>query len=462
MKKHRILIADDQQDVLDTLEITLKNENWDCALATSPQEVIAALKGQEFDLLLMDLNYQRDTTSGQEGLELLEAVHKLENAPPVVVMTAWGSVELAVSALHKGAKDFVEKPWDNLRLLNILDAQVRIGSSEKQSQLLAAKNQLLQSQQSSDFIIQSPQMLTLLETLKSVADSDASVLLVGENGTGKNQLAAMLHQYSARSGQQLVTMDLGAITETLFESELFGHNKGAFTDAKELKIGRLELANHGTLFLDEVANISSQQQTRLLRVLETGEYERVGSSQTRKTDVRFVSATNANLEEAITNGEFRQDLFYRLNTVTLKVPALRERPDDILPLAQHFLAKFAQRYKKANIKLSVGAIQALMQHDWPGNVRELAHCIERAVLVTKGVELRAESLALQGQFASGQAQQVETQAQDKPDTLENMERKLILSTLAYCQHNISQCAKSLQISRSALYRKLDAYEIKVE
>lgn len=458
MKKPRILIADDQQDVLDTLEITLKNENWDCCLVTSPEAVLVTLKREEFDLLLMDLNYQRDTTSGQEGLQLLETIQQFDNAPPIVVMTAWGSVELAVSALRMGAKDFIEKPWDNLRLLTILDAQVRLGSSEKQSQLLEAKNQLLQSQQASDFIIQSPQMLALLDTLKSVANSDASVLLVGENGTGKNQLAAMLHQYSARSQQQLVTMDLGAITETLFESELFGHNKGAFTDAKAVKIGRLELADGGTLFLDEVANISSQQQTRLLRVLETGEFERVGSSQTRKTNVRFVSATNARLEQAIAKGEFRQDLFYRLNTVTLTVPALRERPDDILPLATHFLARFARRYHKSGLALSRDAEKALLLHQWPGNVRELAHCIERAVLVSKGVMLQAETLALQGQLLANQHQ---TDTQAPPDSLENMERKLILQTLAYYQYNISQCAKSLQISRSALYRKLDAYDLDV-
>lgn len=455
MTTPHILIADDQEDILETLQLTLKNEGWRCTSARDPRAVLRQLQESAFDLVLMDLNYERDTTSGQEGLELLESIRQLEAAPPVVVMTAWGSVELAVEALRLGARDFIEKPWDNLRLCNVLRAQLDLQSSRQQSERLSASNAMLTGAVSKAFVAESPVMQSLLETLSSIAASDASVLILGENGTGKNQLAAMLHRQSLRAGQSMVTMDMGAITETLFESELFGHTKGAFTDARETKIGRLELADGGSLFLDEIANMGPAQQTRLLRVLETGEFERVGSSQTRRSDIRFISATNADIEQLIEEGEFRRDLYYRLNTVILKVPALRERPEDIEPLATHFLAQHAARYRKPDIQFKADALKALHQHNWPGNIRELAHAVERAVLVCTDDLITTDHLGLNASSNTNKTSLMSLM------TIDEMEQQLIEHTLQQHDFNISQCANSLGISRSSLYRKMEAFGLSV-
>jgi len=457
MNVPHLLVADDQEDILKTLHLTLKNEGWRCTTVSDPRAVMRELENTEFDLLLMDLNYELDTTSGQEGLDLLDSISKLDNPPPVVVMTAWGSVELAVEALRRGAKDFVEKPWDNLRLCHVLRAQLELNSSRKQTARLSVSNALLSEANQDGFVAGSRIMLELLETLDSVAASDASVLITGENGTGKNQLAAMLHKKSLRSDSSFITMDTGAITESLFESELFGHTRGAFTDARETKIGRLELADGGSLFLDEIANMGASQQSRLLRVLETGEFEKVGSSQTRRVDIRFIAATNADIEQLIKDGLFRRDLFYRLNTVVLKVPALRERIGDIEALVSHYLNRFVIRYRKSKLEFSEKAMSVLREHDWPGNVRELAHVVERAVLLSNdgtisekhlGFELKREGTRLQ--------------IPSLPMTIEAMERQLVEATLTHHQNNISQCATSLGISRSSLYRKMEAYGIAIQ
>ena len=399
----------------------------------------------------MDLNYQRDTTSGQEGLQLLDDLNGLENTPPVVVMTAWGSVELAVEAIQKGASDFIEKPWDNLRLLQILKAQLDLNRSRKQSARFAASYGTKETE--NPFIASSSTMLELLETLKSIARSDASVLLTGENGTGKNLLASMLHRMSDRNDQPFVTMDVGAITETLFESELFGHTRGAFTDARENRVGRLELADGGTLFLDEIANLAPAQQNRLLRVLESGEYERVGSSQTRHTDIRFVAATNADIEALVDAGDFRRDLFYRLNTIMLRVPPLRERIDDIRVLAEHFLQVVSRKYRKTNLAFSGAAMQVLVEYEWPGNIRQLSHAIERAVLVVKGSVVEADHLGLEPTATSTHGD-----FDLRGLTLAEMEHRLIERTLIETDYNVSQAAAQLDISRSSLYRKMEMLE----
>lgn len=443
-----ILVADDQVDVLETLNLTFKNEGWNCHCVRDPDSVLEALSDGDFDLVLMDLNYKRDTTSGKEGLKLLESIKALESAPPIVVMTAWGTIELAVEALRLGARDFIEKPWDNLRLLGVVRAQLHLHDSEQQVARLSAINSGVDEQ--GVFIAESQIMRELLQTLQNVAASDASVLITGENGTGKSQLASMLHDMSDRAQRTFLTMDVGAITESLFESELFGHVKGAFTDARENKLGRLELANGGTLFFDEVANISLAQQSRLLRVLESGEYEPVGSAKTRQTDVRFVSATNADINGMVESGDFRRDLLFRMNTVVIHVPSLRERVEDILPLAEYFLAGLKVKYRKPEAALDDEAKAALLAYHWPGNVRELAHVVERALLIGNKPQIGQTDLGLN---VHAESNAVPTSI----STIEDMERDLIRRTLAHFDNNISQCATSLGIGRSSLYRKLDQY-----
>lgn len=455
MPAKRILVADDQKDILETLQLTLKNEGWLSDCVSSPDAVLKSLENQDYDLLLMDLNYKRDTTSGQEGLELLAKLKELDSVPPIVVMTAWGTIEVAVEALRLGARDFVEKPWDNIRLLSILRAQLDLQSSKQEMAKLTAGNAIRDAEGQDAFIAESQVMQDLVATLTNVAVSDASVLIIGENGSGKNQIASMLHQRSDRADKVFLTMDVGAITESLFESELFGHVRGAFTDAREAKLGRLELADQGTLFFDEIANINLAQQSRLLRVIETGEFEPVGSARTRHADIRFVCATNADIEGMVESGDFRRDLFYRLNTVILEVPPLRERLDDIEPLAQYFLARLKTKYRKLDLELSSATVAALKAYEWPGNIRELAHVIERAVLVTSSGLIEPNGLGIGGKV--GVTVQEQTTNDTELMTLEAQEKALIERTLRHYDFNISQCAVSLGIGRSSLYRKLDAY-----
>ncbi|MBL8188589.1 MAG: sigma-54-dependent Fis family transcriptional regulator, partial [Acidobacteria bacterium] len=309
----RILIADDQPDVLEALRLLLKSEGFQTETATSPAEILSAIEHRDFDVALMDLNYTRDTTSGQEGLDLLAQLQAMDNSLPVVVMTAWGSVDLAVEAMRRGARDFVQKPWENERLISILRTQIELGQALKKGQRLEAENQILRNEHRSKLIAESPAMQPVLQVIARVGPSDANVLITGENGTGKGVVASVLHSISHRANKPLVTVNVGGLSEGVFESELFGHIKGAYTDAKTDRVGRFELADEGTLFLDEIANISLPQQAKLLRVLETGEFERVGSSKTRKVNVRIISATNADLHAEVAAGRFRQDLLFRLN-----------------------------------------------------------------------------------------------------------------------------------------------------
>src|SRR5687767_7187701 len=323
-----ILIADDQREIREALRLLLKGEGYDTETAASPAEVIQAVTSRELDAVLMDLNYTRDTTSGQEGLDLLARLRALDESLPVIVITAWASVSLAVEVMRQGARDFVEKPWDNTRLLSILRTQIELGRALRRGERLEAENELLRQDGHPALVAQSPEMRPILELIERVGPSEANVLITGENGTGKGVVARALHAVSARASRPLVTVNTGGLSETIFESELFGHVRGAFTDAKADRVGRFELADGGTLFLDEIANITLPQQARLLRVLETGEFERVGSSKTRRSDVRILSATNANLREEIAAGRFRQDLLFRLNTVEIQIPPLRSRKAD--------------------------------------------------------------------------------------------------------------------------------------
>jgi DNA-binding NtrC family response regulator len=448
---NRLLIADDQRDVLEALRLLLKPEGFSIEAATSPAGVLDALGSHEFDAVLIDLNYARDTTSGEEGLDLLSRIQAMDSTLPVIVMTAWGSVELAVEAMRRGARDFIQKPWENARLLALLRTQIELGSALRRSQRLEAENRLLRAEGLPQFIANSESMQPVLRLITSVGPSDANVLVTGEHGSGKEVVARTLHALSTRSSRPLVAVNTGGLPEGIFESELFGHVKGAFTDAKADRIGRFELAHGGTLFLDEIANIPLSQQAKLLRVLESGEMERVGSSQTRRVDVRIISATNADLEQEVAVGRFRQDLLFRLNTIEIKIPPLRERRTDISLLAIHFLDRYSQRYRKSAKTLDPAALQSLLDYPWPGNVRELDHAVERAVLLASGDTVRVSDLGLK--IPRESTQRLEELS------LEEVESLLIRKAVDRYGGNISQAAEALGLSRSALYRRLQKYGI---
>ena len=441
-----VLVADDQPDVREALRLLLKGEGYAIETAASPNAVLAAVQAHDFDAVLLDLNYARDTTTGREGLELVSELQGIDPTLPTVVMTAWGSVEKAVEAMRRGARDFIEKPWDNARLLATLRTQVELGRALRQSRRLESENRLLRADGAPELIARSPAMRPVLQLMERVAASDANVLITGEHGTGKEVVARLLHAASPRAGKPMVAVNLGGLSEGLFESEMFGHVKGAFTDARTDRIGRFELAEGGTLLLDEIGTLQPRQQAKLLRVLETGEVERVGASRARRIDVRILSATNADLGTEVEAGRFREDLLFRLNTIEIRLPPLRDRRDDLAPLAEHFLRRYAARYRKPIVGLEPEALAALESHAWPGNVRELDHTLERAVLMAGGTTLRAADLGLRG--VGGAAPRLE----DLP--LEEVERVLIRKALERHGGNVSNAAKALGLSRSALYRRL--------
>src|SRR6202050_701108 len=374
----RVLAADDQEHILEALELLLRPHGYKVDKVRSPALVREALANSSYDAVLIDLNYTRDTTSGQEGLDLLSQIVSLDATVPVIVMTAWANVELAVEAMRRGARDFVQKPWENDRLLSILRTQVELHRALQRAARLEAENRLLRAEGPPGFIASAPAMQSVLETLARVGPSDANVLITGEHGTGKEIVAQTLHALSARAPRPLVAVNTGAIPDGVSESELFGHVKGAFTEARTDRIGRFELADGGTIFLDEIGNVPLRQQAKLLRVLESGEIERVGSSRSRRVNVRVLSATNTDLPAACGAGQFREDLLFRLNTVEIHVPALRERREDIPALAIHFLRRYAMRYRREIDGFDSAALQIMAQYSWPSNVRELEHTLDRA------------------------------------------------------------------------------------
>jgi DNA-binding NtrC family response regulator len=444
----RILIADDQRDVLEALRILLKGEGYQTEAATSLAGIFNSLEKKEYALLLMDLNYARDTTSGQEGLSAIPRIRQIDNALPIVVMTAWATVELAVEAMKRGARDFVTKPWDNQRLLAIVRTQIELASALRRERKLEAENELLRGTMPS-LIAESPAMRPVIEMISRVAPSDANILITGENGTGKSLIARAIHALSPRASHAMITVNMGGLSETLFESELFGHVKGAFTDAKTDRAGRFELADESTLFMDEIANIPLAQQAKLLRVIETGDFERVGSSKTLHANVRIISATNSNLEHEVAAGRFRQDLLFRLNTIQITLPPLRERRDDIMPLANSFLAQHAERYRKQITGFDETARERLLQHRFPGNVRELDHVVERAVLMTQDRQICGSDLGLAN--GGGEPRNLEEMS------LEEVEAFLIKKALARNDGNARKAAEALGLSRSAFYRRLQQY-----
>ncbi len=446
----RILIADDQPDVLEALRLLLKGEGYATEAVKSPAAVIKAVEANDYALVLMDLNYARDTTSGQEGLELLQKLQGLDATLPVVVMTAWASVDIAVEAMRRGARDFVTKPWDNPRLLAIIRNQLELGSAVRAYRRLEQENELLRGSGKAGpaLIAQSAAMRPVLEVIARVGPSDANILITGENGTGKGLVAQALHAVSLRAGKPFISVNMGGLPEGVFESELFGHVRGAFTDAKADRAGRFELADGGTLFLDEIGNIPLSQQAKMLRTIETGEFERVGSSRTYRASVRLISATNADLAAEVAAGKFRQDLLFRLNTIQLHLPPLRERREDIELLAQHFLKQHVTRYRKGITGFDEGALQALRDYSWPGNVRELDHSVERGVLMAPGKVIRAPDLGLNAGQAVPRLEEM---------SIEEVEAFLIKKTLARCDGNARKAAEELGLSRSAFYRRLEKY-----
>jgi DNA-binding NtrC family response regulator len=453
-----LLIADDQRDVLEALRLLLKGEGHACVVVEQPDAALEAARTREFGVALIDLNYTRDTTSGAEGLELLARLRALDPGLPVVVMTAWGSVDLAVRAMQAGASDFIEKPWDNTRLLTVLRNQLALAAAGRREQRLTRENQILRGAADGEFIADSRAMQAMLEMLRRVAPTDANVLILGENGTGKGVIAQLLHRNSQRAERAFIKVNMGGIAETVFESEMFGHTKGAFTDAKSDRLGRFEVADGGTLFLDEIGNIPLSQQPKLLRVLEDGEFERLGSSRTQRVDVRLVSATNAELAVDVARGAFRKDLLFRLNTLELRLPPLRERGEDIVPMARRFLARFGQRYTKPDLALANSCERRLLAYAWPGNVRELSHVIERAVLMASTREIADLDFSLPtGESPAGPA--IADGAAADELTLEQMEERMIRRAMERSEGNIQRAADVLGVSRQALYRRLEKFGV---
>ena len=451
----RVLIADDQPDVVEALRLLLVSAGFGFETASAPEEALARAGVGEFDVALIDLNYTRDTISGREGLDLLAKLRDLDATLPVVVMTAWGSVEGAVRAMRRGARDYIEKPWDNTRLLATLETQIEFGRALRCSQKLETENRRLRGGDGLPLLIAgSAAMKPVLRIMERAAPSDANILLTGEHGTGKEVVARWVHAASRRGGAPLVTVNMGGFAEGVFESELFGHVKGAFTDARSDRVGCFELAHGGTLFLDEIANASLKVQANLLRVLETGEIRRVGSSVVRRCDVRVLSATNANLDEAVGEGGFREDLLYRLNTVEIKLPPLRDRKEDIPVLAAHFLKRYSTRYRRPGMSFSAEASRALVRHPWPGNVRELLQSVERAVVLSQAPEIGVQPLGLRP-TSKGQLPLEDM-------TLGEVERVLVERALARCDGNVSRAAAKLGLSRSALYRRIERHRIGVD
>jgi DNA-binding NtrC family response regulator len=447
-RQPRIFVADDQRDVLESLRLLLKSEGYSAETFTNPEGLVSALRERTADAVLMDLNYTRDTTSGDEGLDTVSRIRSFDANTPIVLMTAWGTIGLAVEGMRRGAQDFVEKPWDNDRLLTVLRTQVALGRALQRARTLEAENRQLKASGGEALIAESAAMQPVLETIERVAPTDANVLITGESGCGKGLVARLIHDASPRRERSLVTVNIGSLAETVFESEMFGHVKGAFTDAKNDRVGRFELADGGTLFLDEIANIPVAQQGRLLRVLEDGQFERLGSSRTQRVDVRVLAATNADIDGEIGAGRFRADLLYRLNTIHILIPPLRERGDDIVLLAQRFLNQHAQHHRRAVTSFSEAALSALRRYPWPGNVRELNHVIERAVLMARGAAIEPADLRLTAAPATGDR---------KAMTLDDVELDAIRSALARHDGNVIAAADELGMSRSALYRRMEKF-----
>jgi len=451
-----VLVADDQADILHALRVLLRGEGCKVKTVASPHEAIAELDKSTFDVTLIDLNYARDTTSGQEGLDLIGSIQKIDPDLPIVVMTAWGTIDLAVECMRRGAADFMQKPWENARVVATILNQTDLYRSKRKARLLEEENRALKETKAKDFLAASPVMMPVIEMMQKVAPSDANILVTGENGTGKGVAARYIHSLSSRADQPFVSINMGGLASGVAESELFGHVKGAFTDAKSDRAGRFEMADGGTLFMDEIGNLPMEQQQKLLRVLETGEFERVGSSRTHKVNVRIISATNADLQKAVREGAFREDLLYRLNTIPIHLPPLRERAGDVELLAGSFLERHLKRYNKTISGFLDQALETLRTYPWPGNVRELDHTIERAVLLASGDRIKVSDLGLMAAGSTTANSGMNTPSLDDM-SLEDVEKYLIQRTLKRNGGNATKTANDLGLSRSAFYRRLQRF-----
>jgi DNA-binding NtrC family response regulator len=449
MATFELIIADDDADIRLALLLLLQTAGYRCREAESPAQLLQLLAEKPADLVLLDLNFSRDTTSGQEGMAVLPTL--VARHIPVIVLTAWGTIELAIRAIRLGACQFLTKPWDNQQLLSFVAQQQQLKQLNQQQQRLTALHQ----QAAPAWIAQSAPMQQLELLLHQIAATDANVLILGENGTGKSVLATRLHQLSKRAQQPLVSVNMAAIPESLFEAELFGHQKGAFTDARQQRLGRFAMAEGGSLFLDEIGCLPLQLQPKLLRVLESGQYEMLGSSHTEQADVRLISATNAPLDQLVQQGQFRQDLLYRLNTFVLQLPPLRQRQADIPALAAHFIQLFSQKYRKAPAVLTATAVKQLQHYHWPGNVRELSHLLERAVLLTHDGVIT--QLPLGGQQPPEHSKTVTGVQTAASLDLAEMEKRFIQQALKQSDYQLTPAAQLLGISRHALARRLEKF-----
>lgn len=453
----KILIVDDDADVLLAARLFLRQHVDIVHTEKSPENIPDLLKVENYDLILLDMNFSRDATSGQEGFHWMNKILEIDPAAAVILITGYGDIELAVQGIKEGATNFLLKPWENKKLLATINATLQVRRSRVELEDLKGKQKVLIADQDhaySNIIGNSPAMMKVLSTVNKVAKTDANVLILGENGTGKEVIARAVHRASQRAGEVFISVDLGAITESLFESELFGYKKGAFTDAKEDRAGRFEAAHKGTIFLDEIGNLSPSLQSKLLSVLQNRKVVRLGSNKEIPIDVRLICATNMPLYQMVNEGKFRQDLLYRINTVELKLPALRERTEDIEPLVDHFLDQYCKKYKMPKKRLNASTVKRLQMHHWPGNIRELQHAVERAVIMSEGTVLEPHDFFL-------------TESEDRSDTdslptnmnLEETEKLLIRKVVDKHGGNISRAAKELGLTRASLYRRMEKYDL---
>jgi DNA-binding NtrC family response regulator len=452
-KKGHILIIDDDTDVLFTAKTILKREFENITTESTPNRIESLLKKEDIDVVLLDMNFKAGITSGNEGLFWLRKIQEIDPDVKVVMSTAYGDIQLAVETMKLGAVDFLVKPWEKEKLLSTIRTVFELSRSNKKVQKLSGQQSVLNQDIETgymDLVFASEKMQELMEVSMRVAATDASVLILGENGTGKELIAREIHRNSLRKMEPLIKVDLGAISRSLFESELFGHVKGAFTDAKEDKTGRFEAADGGTLFMDEIGNLDLDMQVKLLSVLQNQVINKVGSSKERKIDVRIISATNQNIAEMVDTGEFRQDLLYRINTVELEIPPLRERPDDIPVLTRHFLKKYSEKYQRPGLKIDSSVMKQLSQYDWPGNVRELQHAVERAVIMSRNRELETADFIIKKQSKKVSNQSLK---------VEDVEKNTILKALEAAGGNMSRASEELGIGRTTLYRKMKKYGI---
>ncbi len=445
---------DDNQDILFALKLLLKPEVELIETLTGPEKIPEMMKKEKWDVILLDMNFTKDAISGQEGFDWLDRILNIDPTAVVVFITAYGDAEKAVRAIKAGATDFVLKPWQNEKLLATINSSIKLSRSRKEANELRQKQREISAvldQPFTDFIGQSEEMMSVFNTIKKVAGTDANVLILGENGTGKELVARALYRNSLRKDEVFINVDLGSLAETLFESELFGHEKGAFTDAKTAKQGRFEIASGGTLFLDEIGNLSPQMQTKLLTVIERREVTRVGANNPVNIDVRLICATNNDLHKEVAEGNFRQDLLYRINTVEILLPPLRDRQGDIPILADHFLKVYSKKYRKSIRNIQSSAMKKLNHYSWPGNVRELQHAIERAVIMTEGDSLSPDDFILSSQAKSGGDFEFESY------NLDEIEKEVISKVLKHYQGNITQAAQDLGLTRTSLYRRMEKH-----